>query len=319
MDSTGYLLAREMTSRIGQPLIYFVLALSVGLAVTAVLPSLRKHMRYFLLALFVNLSAGWLLLANFHYRIARDIVLIDPNRGTPAGRFFIPVWIEDEKFYFWTLILAGLVLFCRHKDEIWRVSLGLTLSIFGVLTFFTSNPFVEPLKDFHSAFTQYAMTFASADVDPATKAQAYFPLYGKMVGFYNSQYMWTHPPLVFISYATFAVAFVGGILMLSKRNDVYEKLAYSYAKAGFVVLTVGMLLGYPWALQAWSGEPWWYDPKINITLMMWVVYSAYLHARIYMHRRGMRTTTAVLNYLGFFGVIFTYVSTYLIPGIHSVA
>lgn len=319
MDNTGYLLVREMTSRVGQPLIYLTLALSIALAVTAAAPSLRAYARYCVLALFLNLAAGWLLLANFHYRIATEIVLIDPNRGTAVGRFFIPVWIEDEKFYFWTLVLSLLVLLVRHKDKVWEASLSFTLAIFGLLTYFTSNPFVEPLKEFHAAYTRYAMTAVATNVEPVVKAQAFFPLYGKMVGFYNSEYMWTHPPLLFIAYATFAVAFVAGILMLVRGDDVYDKLGYAYAKAGFVVLTVGMLLGYPWALQAWSGQPWWYDPKINITLMMWVAYSAYFHSRLYLHRRGMRTTTAVLNYMGFFGVVFTYVSTYLIPGIHSVA
>lgn len=308
-----------MTTRVGQPLIYLILILSIALLAAVAAPALRQYLRYFVLALFLNLMAGWLLLAHFHYRIASELVLVDPNNGTVVGRFYIPVWIEDEKFFFWTLILAGLVLFSRYKDQAWESALGLTLAVFGLLTYFTSNPFIQPLKDFHEAYTRYVMTASAPNIDPAVKAQVFYPLYGKMVGFYNSEYMWTHPPMLFISYATFAVAFVGGVLMLAKRDDVYEALGYSYAKAGFIILTIGMLLGYPWALTAWSGEPWWYDAKINITLMMWVLYSAYLHARIYMHRRGMRVTTAVLNYLGFFGVVFTYVSTYLIPGIHAVA
>ncbi len=319
MDNAGYLLAREMTSRLGQPLIYLILVLSISLMVAAVVPAFRRYLHYLVLALFLNLAAGWLLLVNFHYRIASELILVDPDRAMAAGRFYIPPWIEDEKFFFWTLILAVLVLLSRYKDTIWQVSLSLTLAIFGILTFFTSNPYVEPLKDFHAAYVRYAFTFAATNADPAVKAQAYHSLHGKMVGFYNSQYMWTHPPLVFMAYATFAVAFIGGILMMARRDDTYERLGYAYAKAGYIILTIGMLLGYPWALQAWAGEPWWYDPKINITLMMWVLYSAYLHTRLYMHRRGMRTTTAVLNYLAFFGVIFTYVSTYLIPGIHSVA
>ncbi len=318
MNISGYLLAREMTTRIGQPLIYLLLIFSIALAVVTVVPALRRNMRYFVLVLFLNLVAGWLRLVNFHYRIATELVLADPSGAMATGRFYIPVWIEDEKFFFWPLILCGLVLFSRYKDQVWQTALSALLAIFGVLTFFTSNPFAEPLKDFHAGYIQYAMT-AVANVDPAVKAQAYHSLHGRMVGFYNSEYMWTHPPMLFISYATFAVAFMGGILMLTKRDDIYEKLGYSYAKAGFIILTIGLLLGYPWALTAWSGEPWWYDPKINITLMMWVAYSAYLHARLYTHRRGMRVTAASLNYLGFFGVVFTYVSTYLIPGIHSVA
>jgi cytochrome c biogenesis factor len=319
LDNSGYLLAREMTTRLGQPIIYLILFLSIVLAMAALVPAWRKYMHHCSLAVFLSFASGWLLLANFHYRIATDIQLFDPSGAMTPGRFYIPVWIEDEKFFFWTLALAALVLLSRYKDMIWRVSLNLTLAIFGVLTFFTSNPFAEPLKDFHAAYSNYAAVFAASNVDPTVKAQAYYPLYGQMVGFYNSEYMWIHPPLLFISYAAFTMAFVGGILMLLRRDNTYDDLGYAYAKAGFIVLTMGMLLGYPWALEAWKGQPWWYDPKINITLMMWVLYSAYLHTRLYMHRRGMWTTTAVLNYLAYFGVIFTYVSTYLIPGIHSVA
>ncbi len=85
------------------------------------------------------------------------------------------------------------------------------------------------------------------------------------------------------------------------------------------MLTVGLLIGYPWAVDAWRGEPWWYDPKINVTLMMWVLYSAYLHSRLYIHRKGMWMATAVLGQLAFLGVVITYLTTYVIPGIHSVA
>ena len=34
------------------------------------------------------------------------------------------------------------------------------------------------------------------------------------------------------------------------------------------LFALGMLLGYPWALQAW-GPNWWWDPKICSSLMMW--------------------------------------------------
>ncbi len=318
MANTGYLLAREMTSRVGQPLIYLVFLISIALVVITIVPELRRYARYAVLALFLNLLAGWLLLINFHYQIAVNVALVDPSGRVPTGHFYIPVWVEDEKFFFWTLILSLLVLVSRYKETLWRVSINLVLALFGILTFFTSNPFVQPLKDFHESYMGYAMTMVSS-APPLAKAQSFYGLYGKMVGFYNSQYMWMHPPLVFISYALFVVAFVGCLFMFTSRGQDYEKLAYAYAKPGYILLTIGMLLGYPWAISAWKGSPWWWDPKINITLMMWVMYSAYLHTRIYIHRRGMRVSTAVFGYLAFFGVIFTYVSTYLIPGIHAVA
>jgi cytochrome c biogenesis factor len=315
LGETTYLLARDLTTSLGQPILYLILALSITLAIFAVFPKLRDHARFVSLALFLTLTAGWLLLAYFHQQISVSLVLSDPTGQLPPGRFYIPPYIENEKFYFWTLVLAALVVLNRHRDRAWRAALHGTLAIFGIVTYFTSNPFAEPLAQFHAGWTQYAAATAG-NANIMIQSQAYHSLHGRMEGLYNSPYMWIHPPMLFIAYATFVVAFVGSIFMLAKKIE-YEKLAYAYAKPGYILLTIGILIGYPWAVQAWSGEPWWYDPKINLTLMMWVFYSAYLHARLYMHRPGMKVGTALTAYFSFLAVVVTYVSTYVIPGIHA--
>lgn len=318
MGINAYLVAREFTTRIGQPILFLSLILSIALAAIAFVPAWRKHLRLVALLLVLTLGAGWALLAHFHYQIAANLSLVDPTGQFPSGRFYIPVWVENEKFYFWTLLLGLLVVGSRKRDTAWQSALGISLSIFGILTFFTSNPFSEPLAQFHQDYSNYAAAFAG-NVDMGVKSQTFHMMHGKMIGFYNSTYMWIHPPLLFIAYSTFTLAFLGCLFMLTKKDSDYEKLGYAYAKPGFIVLTVGLLLGYPWAVEAWKGDPWYYDPKINVTLMMWLLYSAYLHARLYMHRRGMYVTTAVLGYTAFLGVVVTYISTYVIPGIHSMA
>ena len=318
MDNTEYLLAREFTIRVGQPLIDLILLLSIAILVFAALPQLRVYTRLVALALFVALAAGWLVLVNLHYHIATNLVLVDPTGQLPPGSFNIPVWIENEKFYFWTLILGLLTVAGRRRPKAFQSALELTFAGFGILTFFTSNPFARPLADFHAGFTQYLQAVSTGQ-NMQVQVQAYYAMYGKMVGFYNSAYMWIHPPLLFAAYSTFVLAFIGCVFMLVKRHERYDKLAYAWAKAGFILLTVGLLIGYPWAVEAWKGQPWWYDPKVNVTLMMWLLYSAYLHARLYIHRRGMWVTTAILGYVAFLGVVVTYITTYVIPGIHSVA
>ncbi len=319
MINNEYLLAREFTSRIGQPIMFLILALSIGLAICVALPRLRKYSQAAAFSLVLLMASGWLVLIAFHYKISTSLVLVDPTGQLPSGRFMIPVWIENEKFFFWTLVLGVLVLIGRRRPVAYQSVLTMILAVFGILTFFTSNPFSAPLAGFHADLTNYAGVLASS-LDPMVRAQAFHSLHGKMVGYYNSAYMWIHPPMLFIAYSTFVLAFVGNIFMLKKeREQDYERLAYTWAKPGFILLTVGLLIGYPWAVAAWAGEPWWYDPKINITLMMWLLYSAYLHARLYIHRRGMWVTTAILGYLGFLGVVITYLTTYVIPGIHSVA
>ena len=317
LGTVEYLLAREFTARVGQPLIALILLLSIALAVFAILPPLRKYSRLVALALVLGMAAGWLLLANLHYQIATSLALVDPTGQLPPGNFYIPPWVENEKFYFWTLVLALLTVAGRRRPAVFQTALNVTLGGFGILTYFTSNPFAQPLADFHAGFSQYAAAMAGGNT--MVQSQAYHALHGKMIGFYNSTYMWIHPPMLFIAYSTFVLAFLGCVFMVIRSREGYDKLAYAWAKPGFILLTVGLLIGYPWAVEAWKGEPWWYDPKINVTLMMWLLYSAYLHARIYIHRKGMWTATAVLGYLAFLGVVVTYLSTYVLPGIHSVA
>lgn len=318
MDNTAYLLARELTARVGQPIIDLILLLSLAIFIFAALPRLRAYTRFVVLALFMALAAGWLLLVSFHYQIATNLVLVDPTGQLPPGNFNIPVWVENEKFYFWTLVLGLLTVAGRRRPKAFQSTLELTFAGFGIVTFFTSNPFFNPLADFHAGFMRYFSAIATGQ-DIQIQVQAYYGMYGKMVGYYNSTYMWIHPPMLFIAYSTFTLSFIACIFMLVKKQERYDKLAYAWAKPGFILLTVGLLIGYPWAVEAWKGEPWWYDPKINVTLMMWLLYSAYLHSRLYIHRRGMWVTTAVLGYVAFLGVVVTYISTYVIPGIHSVA
>ena len=317
MGYSEYLLARDFTSRVGQPIIFLILALSLGLAIAVIVPRLRNYSKAVAQALTFTLGAGWLILVWFHYKIATTLVLTDPTGQLSPGSFKIPVWIENEKFFFWTLILGVLTIVGTRRPAEYQSALNMTLAGFGVLTFFTSNPFAQPLPQFHADFLNYLRVVAGGQ-SAMVKMQTFHGLHGKMVGYYNSVYMWVHPPLLFIAYSTFVLAFLACVFMLVKKTQNYDILAHTYTKLGFILLTVGLLIGYPWAVDAWKGEPWWYDPKVNITLMMWVLYTAYLHARLYIHRKGMWVTTAVLGQLAFVGVVITYLTTYVIPGIHSV-
>jgi ABC-type transport system involved in cytochrome c biogenesis permease subunit len=125
-----------------------------------------------------------------------------------------------------------------------------------------------------------------------------------------------HPPMLFISYASLVITAAACVFMLRKREKVYDDIAYRYAKIGYILLTTGMLIGYPWAIEAWKDSAWWWDPKISGSIMMWVLYSAYLHARIYSGR--MWSATACLGIICFASLVFTYLLTYIVPGIHSV-
>lgn len=323
MALNSYFAARQFVVTLGNPLLLLLLIFSVGFAIASFLKAYQKHIPLFLTVLFSSFLLGFALIVWLHWQITSTLVLADPTSQLPAGRFYIPPWVENEKLFFWGLVLSFLTLFIKKQPLKFKQAVLVSLAIFLVLIYFTSNPFagVGPLSEFHQAYGRYVTVMTSSQ-SLMVKSQIYHQLHGKMVGFYNSSYMWIHPPLLFFSYSLFVFAFLASLFMFSGAKQMpehFDKLAYSYTKPGFIFLTVGLLLGYPWAVEAWSGESWWYDPKINITLMMWLLYAAYLHARLYWHRRWMPKVTAVLAYTAFFSVIVTYISSYVIPGIHSVA
>ncbi|UFU02499.1 c-type cytochrome biogenesis protein CcsB [Ruania suaedae] len=58
-----------------------------------------------------------------------------------------------------------------------------------------------------------------------------------------------------------------------------ERIAYRLNAVGFVAWTFTLVAGAIWAEHAW-GRPWGWDPKETWTFVIWVIYAAYLHARV---------------------------------------
>ena len=139
-----------------------------------------------------------------------------------------------------------------------------------------------------------------------------------------------HVMVYFVGYAALAIAFVlatiqllaprapaiqrllsakAGTIMTGKPLDV-EKMSYELVRFGFVLLTVGLLVGSVWAKSAW-GDFWVWDPKENWSLVTWLVYAGYLH----LHRvRGWRGEKgAWLLIAGFAVVMFTYLGMNRLP------
>ena len=282
------------------------------------------------------LSSCFLLLAWYHVRIWQDLPLTIPEEvgrwinsnlealarqgqgGLPVvdwsnpPRYAVPLWIEGEKFFFWTLIYAFALLypFLRRTGVGFRAALYgfLNLYVWGVFLF--ARPFTDPLSKF---MTEIGPWFSASGF---LKARLFFRLYPKMLFFYNSTYMWIHPPLMFAAYALLTVTFASCIFMVFSARREHEREAYAFAKIGYLLLTFGMLIGYPWALQAW-GPNWWWDPKIASSIMMWLLYSAYLHTRLFTHRRFMWFLSAGLGMLCYLSLVFTYFMAWFFPGEHT--
>jgi len=107
----------------------------------------------------------------------------------------------------------------------------------------------------------------------------------------------------------------GGLAGLLPASQLLDEYSYKGIAVGFPLLTLGILTGAIWAQYAW-GSYWSWDPKETWSLIVWLIYAGFLHARIVGGWRGKRT--AVLCILGFAGVIFLYLGVnLLLSGLHS--
>jgi cytochrome c-type biogenesis protein CcsB len=150
----------------------------------------------------------------------------------------------------------------------------------------------------------------------------------------QSNWLIAHVVTCFVGYAAFAVSFGVSVLYLfkvgtgnapSKKErivpgylpsaDLLDEVGYKTIAIGFPLLTIGIVTGAFWANVAW-GTYWSWDPKETWSLIVWLIYAAYLHARITRGWRGKKA--AVLSIVGFLATVFCYLGVNLIlSGLHS--
>lgn len=134
-----------------------------------------------------------------------------------------------------------------------------------------------------------------------------------------------HVAVAMIAYGAFAVGFGAALLYLVQRNGgvswlpsaaVLDDIGYRTVIIGFPFMTLVIVLGALWADIAW-GRYWGWDPKETASLVTWLIYGGYLHARALRGWRG--TKSAALLILGFAATLFTYFGNYFLGGLHSYA
>ncbi len=97
--------------------------------------------------------------------------------------------------------------------------------------------------------------------------------------------------------------------------DILDNTSYRLIGLGFPLLTIGIISGAVWANEAW-GTYWSWDPKETWALITWLVFAAYLHARITKGWQGRRP--AILAATGFAVVWVCYLGVNLLgKGLHS--
>jgi len=94
-----------------------------------------------------------------------------------------------------------------------------------------------------------------------------------------------------------------------------DNLSYRTISLGFPMLTIGIIAGAVWANEAW-GSYWSWDPKETWALITWLVFAAYLHARITKSWQGRKP--AIIASFGFIVVWICYLGVnFLGKGLHT--
>ena len=139
----------------------------------------------------------------------------------------------------------------------------------------------------------------------------------------NNLLLTVHVAVAIVAYGSFSIAFGAAILFLIQpaggrwglpKPAVLDEIGYKAVVVGFPFLAATLVLGAIWADVAW-GSYWSWDPKETASLVTWLIYATYLHARVIRGWTGTRA--AILLLIGFGATLFTYFGNYFFSGLHS--
>jgi cytochrome c-type biogenesis protein CcmF len=222
---------------------------------------------------FAAISYGILTSAFLSNDFSLQYVASNSNSALPVFYRVAAVWGAHEgSLLLWIVILAvwtiAVARFSRSMPDDFAARvigvLGLLSVGFILFTLFTSNPFLRLQPS----------AIDGADLNPLLQDPA----------------MAVHPPMLYVGYVGFAVAFAFSIAaMLSGRLDrQWARWTRPWTTAAWVFLTLGIALGSYWAYYELGWGGWWFwDPVENASFMPWLVGTALFHSLAVTETRGL--------------------------------
>jgi len=238
------------------------------------------------LSVFVALAFGSLAWSFVHNDFSVLNVANNSNSALPWFYRLAATWGSHEgSLLLWMLMLSVWMLavatFSRSlpDDMVARILGVMGLVSVGFLSFmlFTSDPFERLLP-------------------PAPDGRDLNPLL-------QDPGMVFHPPMLYMGYVGFSVAFAFAIsALLDGRLDAsWARWSRPWTTAAWIFLTIGICLGSFWAYYELGWGGWWFwDPVENASFMPWLVGTALIHSLAVTEKRGaFKAWTVLLAILAF--------------------
>ena len=134
-----------------------------------------------------------------------------------------------------------------------------------------------------------------------------------------------HPPMLYVGYSGFSVAFAFAIAaLLSGRFDAaWARWSRPWTTVAWIFLTLGISLGSWWAYHELGWGGWWFwDPVENASFMPWLAGTALIHSLAVAEKRGSFKSWTILLAISAFSL--SLLGTFLVrsgvlTSVHSFA
>ena len=207
---------------------------------------------------------------------------------TPLMYKITGVWGNHEgSLLLWAMSLSlwtvAVTVFSRHLPDAFLARvlgvLGMVSAGFISFTLVTSNPFERLLPG----------VAEGRDLNPLLQDPG----------------MIIHPPLLYMGYVGFSVAFAFAIaaLMSGRLDAAWARWSRPWTTVAWVFLTAGIAVGSGWAYYELGWGGWWFwDPVENASFMPWLLGTALIHSLAVTEKRGAFRSWTVLLAIGAFSL-----------------
>ena len=127
-----------------------------------------------------------------------------------------------------------------------------------------------------------------------------------------------HAPAGVAAFLAFTVTGVASLLYLWKRRMGYDIVAHASAETGLLFCTIVLVTGPLWARPVW-GVWWTWEARLTTTLVLWLIFVAYMLVRRYTENRDQQARfAAVIGIIGALDIFIVYKSVQWWRGLHPV-